>query len=254
DREREDPVQPAEQLGAVAQVEVQQHLGVAVALEAVAVLDELAPQLAVVVELAVVDDRGPPGGVPHRLVAARRGVDDREAPVRKAEPRLGVEERPRVVGATVGDRAVHPRQELRVEVPREAGYPAHASASRWPRQPGWGTKARSGASSSSASSRTRPSASARKARTSAALPTPPTGCAVAAIASRSLGTSRSSKPIRRTQTTSRASGSVDATTAPSGRSSGASGPAASPATMPSIRWSARRTGASASKRGPFASE
>ena len=75
---------------AVLLVEVDEHLGVAARREAVPGALELVPQLAVVVDLAVLDDGDPAVLVGDRLVAGRE-VDDREPPGR--EPDRAFDER-----------------------------------------------------------------------------------------------------------------------------------------------------------------
>src|SRR5664280_119341 len=65
-------------------VEVRDHLGVAVAREAVTLGRELRPQLAVVVDLAVLRDPDAAVLVRQRLVA-RLQIDDRKAPRRDTD-------------------------------------------------------------------------------------------------------------------------------------------------------------------------
>src|SRR5438552_14050604 len=77
DRHREHPAQAGCERLAVLLVQVEQHLGVAARAESMAGPLELAPQLAVVVDLAVLDDVNRPVLVPDRLVAGLE-VDDRE--------------------------------------------------------------------------------------------------------------------------------------------------------------------------------
>jgi hypothetical protein len=90
------------------------HLGVARADEPVSAGPELAPQLFVVVDLAVQDeDRAPVLGV-ERLIAVRQ-VDDGEAPDR--EPRATVEVESRRVRAAVVQGRAHRVQQLRFDVP-----------------------------------------------------------------------------------------------------------------------------------------
>ena len=101
--EGEHPPQPREHLRAVAAEELEQHLGVAGSAQLEAVGLELGAQLAVVVDLAVEDD--PAGAVVrrHRLVARRRGVDDRQAP--RAQRDVVVRQHALAVGAAVGEQA-----------------------------------------------------------------------------------------------------------------------------------------------------
>ena len=79
ERNREHAAQPAGVLGPVLLVEMQVHLGVAVRAKRMAVALELAPQLRVVVDLAVLDDDTRAVLVRDRLIASRE-VDDREPP------------------------------------------------------------------------------------------------------------------------------------------------------------------------------
>src|SRR5262249_40082706 len=90
------------------------HLGVGRAAEAVALRLELHTQLAVVVDLAVVDELEAPLLACKRLVAGRGGIDDREAA--KAERRAG----PRVQTAAV-----------RAAVPKRGRHPLHGLAFGW---------------------------------------------------------------------------------------------------------------------------
>ena len=118
--EGEDAVEPLHHLLAIAQVEVEEHLGVAVAAEAIAVGDELLAKHAVVVDFAVVDDGHGAGDVRHRLVAAGGQVDDRETPVGESHAVLRIGGEPRVVRSAVGDGRVHALEERCVEVSRVA--------------------------------------------------------------------------------------------------------------------------------------
>src|SRR6187399_1950864 len=86
---------------------------------------ELAPQLAVVVDLPVLDHDDASVLVCDRLIA-RFEVDDRQA--LNADPDPAVAEDPARIGAPVVDHLAHPLDELGVDgaVERElAGYPAH---------------------------------------------------------------------------------------------------------------------------------
>ena len=83
EREGEHPAQPLDETHAVLGVEVNQHLGVAARPEAVPRSLELHAKLAVVVDLAVLNDGDPMRLVRDRLIAGGE-VDDREAP--RCEP------------------------------------------------------------------------------------------------------------------------------------------------------------------------
>jgi hypothetical protein len=84
DREGEHPAQPRDGLGAPVVVGRDDRLGVALGRELRAQLGELLAQLEVVVDLAVEDDRVPPGllvrrGRPVQRLVGARHVDDRQA-------------------------------------------------------------------------------------------------------------------------------------------------------------------------------
>ena len=82
DRHGEHAAQARGEVESVLLVEVDDHLGVAVAREAVPLRLELGAQLAVVVDLAVLDDLQAPVLVRERLVAGVE-VDDRESAARR---------------------------------------------------------------------------------------------------------------------------------------------------------------------------
>src|SRR3954471_5370694 len=85
DGEGEHPAQALGKLLAPLLVPVDQDLGVAVALEDVALGNQLALEIEEVVDLAVEDDPDAPVLVGHRLRAGGREIDDRQAPVPKGE-------------------------------------------------------------------------------------------------------------------------------------------------------------------------
>ena len=108
-------------------VEVDEHLGVAARREAVPGALELVPQLAVVVELAVLDDGDPAVLVRDRLVAGRE-VDDREPP--GGEAHRAFDEGPIGVGPAVDERRAHRREPGGVDGAagrRDSADPAHAA-------------------------------------------------------------------------------------------------------------------------------
>ena len=126
DGERPHAVEAGEAVGPPLQVRVQHHLGVARGVEGVAERFELGPQLAEVVDLAVV------GELHRAVVGADRlvttgGVDDREAAVAEAGQR--VLEEPLAVGAAVGDPAGHGGQEGGVGRAPEPGNATHGRRS-----------------------------------------------------------------------------------------------------------------------------
>ena len=108
EREGEHPLEALDAAFAPQAVGLQHHLGVAVGEEAQPRGFELAPQLAVVVDAAVEDDRQPELGVDHRLRAALGEVDD-------PQPAM-----------TEGDGAVRPGARRR---------PGHAAPARRPSGP-----------------------------------------------------------------------------------------------------------------------
>src|SRR5262249_1230720 len=106
-RDREHPAQAAREGRPLLLVEVDEDLGVALRAEAMTGALELRAQLAIVVELAVLDDVDGAVLVRDRLVAGRE-VDDREAP--RGEACRAVEEGAVAVGATVDELRAHPRE------------------------------------------------------------------------------------------------------------------------------------------------
>ena len=90
---------------------------------------EFAAQLAVVVDLAVEDDRESAIGRAHRLVAAAE-VDDAEPAV--TQPERAVDEAARVVGPAVRDEVAHPVQRRRVAGASRRNRPTMPHMSRDP--------------------------------------------------------------------------------------------------------------------------
>ena len=122
DGEGEHAAQLVDDVLAALLVEVEDDLGVARRLEAVAAPLEVAAQLAMVVDLAVENDPRRAVLVPHRLVAARE-IDDRQAPHGEAD--LAHDHLALVVGTAVGDRRVHPAERLALD---PVGVPFTADA------------------------------------------------------------------------------------------------------------------------------
>ncbi len=91
------------------------HLGIAPGVKAVAALGELGNQLLVVVDLAVEHDHHAAVLVEQRLLA-RGQIDDGQPPMAEAEPRLEVQ--PALVGSAVVLRLVHARDEIARDRPR----------------------------------------------------------------------------------------------------------------------------------------
>ena len=107
----------------------QQHLGVAVGGEFEAVGLELGPQLAKVVELAVVGDPVAVAGVGHRLSASRARVEDAEPPVseRRRKPPVVRREQlhPLAVGPPVSQDLGHRLDQAPIGAADEAADAAH---------------------------------------------------------------------------------------------------------------------------------
>ena len=87
-REREHAPQPVDHRGAVAIVQVQQHLGIGSRPEAPPRRLQLSAEAAIVVDLAVERDHEPIAVKGHRLRAGRRGIDD-------GQPAMGQSDAPR---------------------------------------------------------------------------------------------------------------------------------------------------------------
>ncbi len=104
DGDGEDAVEPPQHGGPFLEVETEHHLGVRSTPEGVPLRLELRPQLPVVVDLAVEDELHRPLRGPHRLVAERREVDDREAGMPEADARGAVDEDSLIVGAAMPHR------------------------------------------------------------------------------------------------------------------------------------------------------
>ena len=111
EREREHSPQLLDEAGPTLLVEVDQDLGVAVGGEGVAAALEVPAQLAVVVDLTVLDHVDAAVLVGDRLVPARE-VDDREAANGQAD--RPVDHHPVAVGAPMHEALVHRRQRLGV--------------------------------------------------------------------------------------------------------------------------------------------
>ena len=88
DREREHAEEAVDETVAPVVVGLEQHLGVAVGEEPVAVLAQLAAQLLVVVDAAVPRNGQPEVGVDHRLRAGFGQIDDFQATMTKRDPAL----------------------------------------------------------------------------------------------------------------------------------------------------------------------
>ena len=124
EREREHPVERFHDLVLALLVEVKDHLPVALAREAMAVLQLLA-QLAEVVDLAVEDQPERSVFVRHRLAGRVAQVDDGEAPV--AEARGPVQMQALPVGPTVGQGGGHGSDVLAPHRAAAREHSAHAA-------------------------------------------------------------------------------------------------------------------------------
>ena len=125
DRDREHPAQPLPEARAPLLVAVREHFGVAAGAKDVPGTPEVVPQLAVVVDLAVLDDDDRAVLVRDRLVAARQ-VDDREPAGGDADALVRVHALG--VGAAMEERLRHRTQPVDVERRvrgRDPADPAH---------------------------------------------------------------------------------------------------------------------------------
>ena len=121
--EHGDPEHAAQRLDervAALFVEVDDHLGVAGALEPVTAGEELGAQLAMVVDLAVRDHRDGAVLVLHRLAAARR-IRDREPAAGDAAAPGAVDDGAEVVGAAMMEGPPHPLDQSGELLPRHRG-------------------------------------------------------------------------------------------------------------------------------------
>src|SRR5262249_39909486 len=126
ERERPHAVEPLDAGVSPLAVRGEDHLGVGRAAEAVALRLELRAKLAVVVDLAVVDELETPVLACERLVARRRGVDDREPA--KAERRARVRVEAAAVGAAMREGGRHALDGLALGRPTgrdDSAHPAH---------------------------------------------------------------------------------------------------------------------------------
>ena len=125
DGEAEHAVEPVERVGAPLREGLQHDLGVRVGREGATERLELAAQVEVVVDLAVVGDRVPAVGGVHRLLAVG-DVDDRQPPVRQAAGPVDADSVP--VRATVLLVGVHALEQRGVGgEPVVSGDATHAS-------------------------------------------------------------------------------------------------------------------------------
>src|SRR5262249_30407159 len=120
-----------------------QDFGVRLRSEAVTLRFQLAPQRAVVIDLAVERDGETPVRRGHRLGAGIREIDDREAAVREPDPSIRRQPRARAVWTALDHCFANPQQLLaiyggrRVSVREDSCYSAHVadegfrSATRW---------------------------------------------------------------------------------------------------------------------------
>jgi len=105
ERERPHAVEALEAVGTPRRIRVEDDLGVGLRAEASATALEVAAELDVVVDLAVVGDPEAPLGEAHRLVTCGRRVDDAQAPVGQADSAVQVDAVP--VRAAVNEAGAH---------------------------------------------------------------------------------------------------------------------------------------------------
>ena len=107
DREREHSEQPVDEAVAPVVVGLEQHLGVAVGEEPVAVLGQFAAQVLVVVDASVPRDGETEVAVDHRLCARLGQIDDLQPAMSQRDPPL--RPRTRRIGTSRGHRLGHGR-------------------------------------------------------------------------------------------------------------------------------------------------
>ena len=126
EREREHALEPRDARLPPFRVRAEDHLRVGGRPEPMALLLERPPQLAVVVDLSIVDDREAGALHVHRLAAGGREIDDAQPSVRHPDPRLHPESF--VVGAAMTKRIDHALHAGRVRgTTVEQDYPADAA-------------------------------------------------------------------------------------------------------------------------------
>ncbi len=132
DGEREHAVEALDAFGSPVRIGVEHDLGVGVGSKGAPLSLQLEPQLAVVVELAVVGDDVVAGGIDHRLVALGPRIDDREAAIGEPDRPVGV--LTLAIRAAVGDDVAHaPKQRYRdrsAGAVQRARYATHSYSAR----------------------------------------------------------------------------------------------------------------------------
>jgi hypothetical protein len=76
---------------------------------------EVAAQLGVIVNFAIVVEHEAAVRGVHRLVPGRRQIDDRQPPVGEADAGVGIDPAPFVIRSAVGDHPRHPLEEVGFE-------------------------------------------------------------------------------------------------------------------------------------------
>ena len=132
-RKGEHAGQPADEaVEAPVRVAVHEHLGVGmVRLELIAAPNELRAQDLVVVDLTVVRDPDPAGGVAHRLGRGVGEIDDRQAPVHEADRRRRIDIDALAVRPAVREPAAHALEEGRVHGLGTAGRKTRHTTHVW---------------------------------------------------------------------------------------------------------------------------
>ena len=110
DRDSEHPVQRPYAVDALLLVLTQDHLGVGLGPKGVTASPQSLAKLTVVVDLTVVHQHHAAVVAHHRLMPARREVDDRQSPLAQHDIAVGGRPQAPVVGPAVGEGGLHPLQ------------------------------------------------------------------------------------------------------------------------------------------------
>ena len=137
--EGEHATQLGNHVGAAVGIELQHHLGVGIAAEAIAARHQFVAQFPVIIDLAVEGNGVTPASAVHRLRAIGAEVDDGEPLVGKTGPAPCRQPQAAAVGTARRHAVVDPRElgpvnrRRNVEIGVDAGYSAHDRYERVPR-------------------------------------------------------------------------------------------------------------------------